>query len=165
VSATRAAVGTGARPPGHPGPTRVALPAAIRDALVAHARAELPNEMCGMVAGTATPAAGGRPTTWHPTRNVAASPFRYEVHPDDLLRVSLDIDDRAEEVWAIAHSHVGSPARPSPIDVERAFYPDALFLLVSLDEAEADPATGAPSVRAWRIVDGQVFEVGLEIAG
>ncbi len=153
------------RPPAHPGPTRVTLPAAMRDALVEHARAELPNEMCGMVAGTAAPADGGRPTTWHPTRNVAASPFRYEVHPEDLLRVSLEIDDRDEEVWAIAHSHVGSPARPSPTDVERAFYPDALFLLVSLDEAEADAATDAPSVRAWRIVDGQVFEVDIEIAG
>ena len=165
MSATPAAVGTGVRPPAHPGPTRVALPAVIRDGLVAHARAELPNEMCGMVAGTAAPSDGGRPTTWHPTRNVAASPFRYEVHPEDLLRVSLDIDDRDEVVWAIVHSHVRSPARPSSTDVERAFYPDALFLLVSLDEAEADPATGAPSVRAWRIVDGQVFEVGLDIVG
>ena len=61
------------------------------------------------------------------------------------------------------HSHVRSPARPSPTDVGLAFYPDALYLLVSLTEDQADPSTGAPSVRAWRIVEGTVFEVGLDV--
>ena len=41
------------------------------------------------------------------------------------------------------------------------FYRDALYVLVTLDPDEADPATGEPGVRAWRIVDGAVFEVGL----
>ena len=74
----------------------------------------------------------------------------------------LAIDDAGEAIWAIVHSHVRSSARPSPTDVGLAFYPDALYLLVSLDADEADPASGAESVRAWRIVDGQVFEVGLD---
>ena len=54
-----------------------------------------------------------------------------------------------------------SAARPSPTDIGLAFYPDALYVLCSLAEAEADPATGEPGVRAWRIVDGEVFEVAL----
>ena len=141
----------------------MALPAAIRDALVAHARADDPNEACGLIAGTAPPAEGGVATAWHATRNRAASPLRYEIHPEDLLRVSLAIDDADEVIWGIVHSHVRSPARPSPTDVGLAFYPDALHLLVSLAAAEADPATGAESLRAWRIVDGEVFEVELEI--
>ena len=148
----------------HPGPSRAALPAAIRDALVAHARAELPNEACGLIAGTAPAAEGGTATRWHATRNRAASPLRYEIHPDDLLRVSLTIDDADGVIWGIVHSHVRSPARPSPTDVGLAFYPDALYLLVSLAESEADPATGAESVRAWRILDGSLFEVALAIA-
>jgi proteasome lid subunit RPN8/RPN11 len=148
---------------GHPGPARATLPAAIRDAIVAHARAEHPNEACGLIAGTAPAAEGGAATRWHPTRNRAASPFRYEIHPDDLLRVSLAIDDAEQATWGIAHSHVRSPARPSPTDVGLAFYPDALYLLVSLAADQADPATGAESVRAWRIVDGAVFEVGLDV--
>jgi proteasome lid subunit RPN8/RPN11 len=135
----------------------------MRDAIVAHARAEEPNEACGLVAGTAPAPEGGTPTRWHPTRNRAASPLRYEVHPDDLLRVSLEIDDAGEVVWGIVHSHVRSPARPSPTDVARAFYPDALHLLVSLGPAEADRATGAESLGAWRIVDGEAFEVDLVI--
>jgi hypothetical protein len=59
-------------------------------------------------------------------------------------------------------SHVASPARPSQTDVRESHYPDSLYLLISLDPAEAD-ATGAPGVRAWRIVDGGVHEVELTI--
>jgi proteasome lid subunit RPN8/RPN11 len=146
----------------HPGPSRAALPAAIRDALVAHARAELPNEACSLIAGTAPAAEGGIATRWFATRNRAASPLRYDVDPDDLLRASIEIDDASEVIWGIVHSHVRSPAQPSPTDVGLAFYPDALYLLVSLAADQADPATGAESVRAWRIVDGAVFEVALE---
>ncbi len=65
----------------------------------------------------------------------------------------------------IVHSHVRSPARPSPTDVGLALYPDALYLLVSLAADEADPVTGAASVRAWRIVDGAIFEVALDVEG
>jgi proteasome lid subunit RPN8/RPN11 len=130
---------------------------------VAHARSEYPNEACGLIAGTAPAAAGGSPTAWHPTRNRAASPLRYEIHPEDLLRVSLAIDDADEVIWGIVHSHVRSPARPSPTDIGLALYPDALYLLVSLAPAEADPTTGAESLRAWRIVEGGVHEVAIRV--
>ena len=157
----RAGTREAAAPP-HPGPARATLPAAMRRALVAHARAERPNEACGLISGTGPAADGGSATRWHPARNRAASPFRYEVHPEDALRVMLAADDGDEVIWAIVHSHVRSPARPSPTDVAQAFYPDALYVLVSLDAAEMDPDSGAESVRAWRIVDGQVFEVALD---
>ena len=148
----------------HPGPARATLPAPIRDALVAHARAEYPNEACGLIAGTAPAAEGGLATRWHPARNRAASPLRYEIHPDDLLRLSLAIDDADEVTWAIVHSHVRSPARPSPTDVAQARYPDALHVLVSLAADQADRETATESVRAWRIVGGAVFEVALDVA-
>jgi proteasome lid subunit RPN8/RPN11 len=146
-------------------PAAVRLPASIRDAIATAARAATPLEMCGIVVGSDAAATGGLPLRWIPTRNAAASPYTYEVDPADLLRVSLEIDARDEALWAIVHSHVASPARPSPTDVRQAFYPEALFLIVSLAAAEADPATGAPSLRAWRIADGEAVEVALEIEG
>jgi proteasome lid subunit RPN8/RPN11 len=149
-------------PRAHPGPASVDLPAAIRDALVAHARAEYPNEMCGLVVGDRPAAEGGRALRWLPTRNRAASPYRYEIDSDDLLRATLETEDADEVFWAIVHSHVRSPAWPSPTDIGLAFYPDALYLLVSLAEAEAGPS-GEPSIRAWRIVDGDVHEVELRV--
>jgi proteasome lid subunit RPN8/RPN11 len=139
------------------------LPAAMRDAMIGHARAEYPNEMCGLLIGDRAAGEGGRPLRWEPTRNKAASPYRYEIHPDDLLRLTLATEAADEAFWAIVHSHVRSPAVPSPTDLGLAFYPDALYLLVSLSESEADPTTGEPSLRAWRIVDGASHEVTLRI--
>lgn len=144
----------------HPGPSTTALPSSIREGMVAHARAEYPNEMCGLIIGDRPVAEGGRALRFEPTRNKAASPFRYEIDPEELLRLTIATDDADEAFWGIAHSHTHSPAVPSPTDIGLAFYPDALYVLVSLAESEADPA-GGPGVRAWRIVDGEVHEVRL----
>lgn len=136
------------------GPGSVSIQPALVEAIVAHARAEEPNEACGLIVGTAPAADGGVPLRFEPTRNKAGSPYRYEIHPDDLLRLTIATDDADEVFWAIVHSHVRSPAYPSPTDVGLAFYPDALYLLVSL--AEDEPALGA-----FRIVDGEIRRVEL----
>ena len=141
----------------------VRLPRLLADAIVAHARAESPNESCGLVIGTAPVSDGGEALRYEALRNRAASPFRYEIHPDDLIRVAVAADDADEVFWAIVHSHVRSPAVPSPTDVGLAFYPDALYVLVSLADEETGPGTGRPSMRAWRIVDGEVAEVPLVV--
>jgi proteasome lid subunit RPN8/RPN11 len=145
----------------HPGPATTELPPAIREAMVAQARAQYPNEACGLIIGDASAADGGHALRYIATRNKAASPFRYEIDPVDLLRLTIETDDAEEVFWGIVHSHTHTPAVPSPTDVGLAFYPDSLYLLVSLGEDETDPATGDPSVRAWRIVDGAVHEVTL----
>ena len=146
---------------GHPGPASVTLPGAIRAAIVDHARAAVPNEACGLIVGDRPAADGGHALWWLPTRNRAASPYRYEIDSDDLLRATIETDDADEVFWAIVHSHVASPARPSPTDIGLAFYPDALYLLVSLEPDAADTTTGSAGVRAWRIVDGEVYEVAI----
>jgi [CysO sulfur-carrier protein]-S-L-cysteine hydrolase len=141
----------------HPGPLTADLPGAIRDRIIEHARIEYPNEMCGLVVGNAHAADGGHALRFEPVRNKAASPYRYEIHPDDLLRLTVATDDADEVFWGIVHSHTHTPARPSPTDIGLAFYPDALYVLVSL----ADPE---PVVEAWRIVRGEVFPVELRVA-
>jgi [CysO sulfur-carrier protein]-S-L-cysteine hydrolase len=87
----------------------VVIPAEVRAELEEHARAEEPNEACGLVV-----LRDGRAERFVPGRNAAASPYRFE----------LDIDP---EVWfleddgyelAVFHSHPSSPARPSRTDVE-----------------------------------------------
>jgi proteasome lid subunit RPN8/RPN11 len=143
----------------HPGPPTTALPASIREAMVAHSQAGYPNEACGLIIGSAAAADGGVALRFEATANKAASPYRYEIDPADLYRISVAADDADEAIWGIVHSHTHTPAVPSPTDIGLAFYPDALYLLVSLSEDEADPATGAPGIRAWRIVDGEIHEV------
>ena len=140
--------------PARPGPASVELSADIVQALIDHGRAEYPNEMCGLIVGDRPAADGGRPLRWEPTSNRAASPLRYEIHPDDLLRLTIETENAGNEFWAIVHSHTHSPARPSPTDVGLAFYPDAIYLLVSLADAE-------PAVATWRIVGGEIHPVEL----
>jgi len=147
----------------HPGPLRAALPAAFVQALIDQARAEDPNEACGLLIGSAPAADGGIALRYEATRNKAASAYRYEIDPEDLYRISVAADDADEVIWGIVHSHTHTPAVPSPTDIGLAFYPDALYVLVSLSDDEAHTASGAPSVRAWRIVDGAIHEVGLDI--
>jgi proteasome lid subunit RPN8/RPN11 len=149
--------------PEHPGPARTGIGAELVQALIDQARAEVPNESCGLLIGDRPAADGGRATRFEPTRNAAASPYRYEIHPDDLYRLTVATDDADETFWGIVHSHTHTPAVPSTTDVGLAFYPDALYVLVSLSEDEADRGTGAPSVRAWRIVDGATHEVILDV--
>jgi [CysO sulfur-carrier protein]-S-L-cysteine hydrolase len=141
----------------HPGPATVALSAELVQALIDHARTEYPNEMCGVIVGDRPAAEGGRALRWKPARNRAASPMRYDIHPDDLYRLTVETDDAGEVFWAIVHSHTHSAPRPSLTDIGLAFYADALYLLVSL----ADPE---PALAAWRIVGGEVFPVELTVS-
>jgi proteasome lid subunit RPN8/RPN11 len=135
----------------------LALPAVVADELMRHARAELPNEACGLLSGSL---ASGRATAFHAARNVEASPLRYNVHPEDLVRITFAIEDAGEDLVAIFHSHTRSAAVPSATDRRSAMYPDAFYLLASLADADAPPDR---ALRAWRIYRGQAFEVPLTI--
>ena len=133
------------------------LPRAIAEALLTQARAELPNEACALLSGSL---ALGRATRYHPARNGEQSPLRYNVHPDDLVRITFDIEEVEEELVAIFHSHTRSPAVPSATDRRAAMYPEPFYLLASLSDPEAPPER---ALRAWRIHGGQAFEVPLTI--
>lgn len=133
------------------------IPAAVADELLAHARAEVPNEACGILSGSA---ASGRATTYHPARNADASPYVYTVHPEDLVRIVLGIEDAGEDLVAIFHSHTHTPAEPSPTDRRQAMYPDAIYLLATLMDPAATPMQ---ALRAWRINEGDATGVPLRI--
>ena len=135
---------------------RLHLPASLARELFDHARAELPNEACGIIAGDL---ATGRATAFHPTRNEDASPLRYTVHPDDLVRIVLGIEDAGKDLVGIFHSHTHTAAVPSPTDHRAALYPDAYYVLVSLAEPDTSPA----ALRAWRIRNGVSREVPVSI--
>jgi proteasome lid subunit RPN8/RPN11 len=125
---------------------------ALLDEVVAHARAEAPNECCGMIA-----AEEGVAAAVHRTRNIHRSPLRYEMEPNEQLKVLSAIEDAGYELGAIYHSHTRSEPVPSPTDVNLAkYWPEPLYVIVGLDAAE-------PDVRAWRIVDGTVSEAALEV--
>ena len=139
-------------------PDELVLPEALALRMLDHARAELPNEACGLLAGDL---ASGRASAFHPARNSEASPLRYNVHPDDLVRIVFAIEDGGDDLLAIFHSHTHSPAVPSATDRRTAQYPDAFYVLATLADPGAAPSA---ALRAWRINSGESREVPLRIA-
>jgi [CysO sulfur-carrier protein]-S-L-cysteine hydrolase len=124
------------------------------EALVAHARAEYPNEACALLAGS-----GGATERVYPLPNAEASPTFYVVEPKAQLRAMTEMDDLGLDLVGIFHSHVATEAYPSRTDVELAAYPDAAYLILSLADQDA------PVLRAFRIRDGQVDEEPVQVAG
>jgi proteasome lid subunit RPN8/RPN11 len=119
--------------------------------LIEHARSEFPNEACGLLA-----ARNGTAVRFYPIKNAEASPVTYRMDPQEQLRAMLEMDDQDWDLGAIYHSHTRTRAYPSQTDLSLAFYPDSLYIIVSLADAEA------PEVRAYRIVDGSVTEESIE---
>ncbi len=108
------------------------------DEMVAHARAELPNECCGLVGGR-----DGRATTVYPMRNEFESPLRYKLDSNDNLRVSKEMDEADEEIVGVFHSHTKSAAYPSQTDVnEGQAWPQLVYLIVSLQDEDAPDVKG-----------------------
>jgi proteasome lid subunit RPN8/RPN11 len=122
------------------------------DEMIAHARADAPNECCGIIAGK-----DGLPMRLYRAINAEASPYRYSVDAKDLLRIHRDADSNGWDFLVIYHSHTHTEAYPSPTDVRLATWPDAYYVLVSLMEE-------APVVRAFRIEDGAITEEPIELA-
>ncbi len=117
------------------------------DGMVAQAREEAPNECCGVVAGK-----DGRAVKLFRARNAEASPYRYSVDSQDLFRIYRECEEKGWEFLVIYHSHTASEAYPSPTDVRLATWPEAFYVVISLQ----DP--GNPVVKAFRILDGVVRE-------
>jgi [CysO sulfur-carrier protein]-S-L-cysteine hydrolase len=122
---------------------------ATRDAIVAHARRDHPDEACGVVAG---PAGSDRPERFVPMLNAARSPTFYEFDSGDLLRLYREMDERGEEPVVIYHSHTATEAYPSRTDIGLAMEPGAHYVLVST----RDPDTS--ELRSYRILEGTVSE-------
>jgi [CysO sulfur-carrier protein]-S-L-cysteine hydrolase len=128
---------------------RMARP--LYDELVGHAVADAPNECCGMIASR-----DGEAVTVHRATNAAASPLRYEIDGAEQYRIQMEIDDAGLDLGAIYHSHTRSEPYPSQTDINLAFYPEAIYLIVGL-------ASEQPDVRAYTIRDGQVAEAELVV--
>ena len=122
------------------------VPAAVREALADHARAEEPNEACGLIAFR-----DGVAERYVPAINEAASPYRFELKPKDPLDFFLE--DEGYEL-AVFHSHLSSPPRPSRTDVENiGLWAGRPYLIYTVRTGE---------LAAWSITDGSIEPLPLE---
>jgi len=120
--------------------------------IVAHARAEVPREACGLIAGN-----GERAAEIIPIPNAAADPLRaYTMDERRLVEALTQFESRGLELIGLYHSHPNSDPIPSPTDVKQASYPDTPYLIVSLKGGETRFA-------AWTMRYGKVSEVDLYV--
>jgi [CysO sulfur-carrier protein]-S-L-cysteine hydrolase len=125
------------------------IPQNLYDKIVAHARADHPDEACGVLAG---PVGSNSPGRFIPMTNAARSPTFYEFDSTEQFQVWKEMDERDEEPVVIYHSHTATEAYPSRTDISYANEPGAHYVLVSTREPTAT------EFRSYRIADGQVTE-------
>jgi proteasome lid subunit RPN8/RPN11 len=130
----------------------ISLPRPLVNQLLHWAQESPEAEVCGLIG-----ARGGHPTTCYPVRNAAEQPgARFRLDPEEQIEVMQRMRERGEQLFGIFHSHPTSPAEPSPLDVSEAAYPDALYLIISLN------TKGVLEMRGYRNgEDGTFGEVKL----
>ena len=135
-------------------PETVEIPERLLDAIRAHARAELPNECCGLLIGSAL-------TIDHvfPARNLEASPTSYRIDPVDHFSAIKSARAAGRSVIGAYHSHPTTPPAPSPRDRAEASFPDFVYLIVSLAETD-----NVDSIRAYRLAEGCATRLAMRIA-
>src|SRR6516225_781732 len=125
------------------------ISAELKSKILAHARADHPDEACGVIAG---PVGGDSPQRFIPMLNAERSPTFYRFDSLEQLRVWRDMDDRDEEPVVIYHSHTATGAFPSRTDISYASEPGAHYVVVSTREPDR------AEFRSFRILDGVVTE-------
>jgi proteasome lid subunit RPN8/RPN11 len=115
-----------------------------------HCDREYPSEACGILAGRS-----GNVDKVYTMTNAEPSPSFYLMDPQEQFRVMKEIRQAGMELIGIYHSHTGSQAYPSGTDVGLAYYPEAVYLIVTLMDRKK------PAARAFTIVDGTIAEVEL----
>jgi proteasome lid subunit RPN8/RPN11 len=128
------------------------IPQSAIDEIISHAREGYPYEACGLLAGK-----DGLVKRLFRMTNVDESSVSYMMDATEQFRVFKGMRKEGLEIMAIYHSHPASPAYPSQTDVRLAFYPEAVYIIASLQKATN------PEVKGFRIVDGKITEEGLEV--
>jgi proteasome lid subunit RPN8/RPN11 len=122
--------------------------------MVAHCQRAYPEEGCGLLAGDQRT---GRVRRCIPTRNTAGSARLYTVDSLELLRADRAAEAEGQSIIGVFHSHTHTDPYPSPTDVAQAPDPTWHYVLISLRNE-------LPSVRSYRIVDGEIIEEPIEHA-
>ena len=124
--------------------------------MVQQARAELPNECCGLLAGKIDTTGTARVSRRFPLVNAAASPREFLSEPQSMFAAERARRSEGLETLAVYHSHPTSDPIPSRADLERNYSPEVMNLIISL---KTDP----PQVRVWWLEDTKYREAAWEI--
>lgn len=122
-------------------------PASIQvpDALVARmtdaAEDAYPEECCGLLIGRRQETGDFTVTEAVPSPNVAGGDHAdsFEVSPQLRFNLMRRLGDGPEQIIGHYHSHPGHPGEPSARDLEMAFEPDMVWLIIAVENGLAQP--------------------------
>ncbi len=126
---------------------RISIPSGIFEQMIAHCRSCLPDEGCGILAGTGT-----QVTRMFPAKNIDPSPTNYLMDPQEQFHIMKIIRASNIEILAIYHSHPDSLPHPSEKDIQLAYYAEVAYVIVSFRE-------NMPIVCGYRIASGVVHSM------
>lgn len=123
----------------------------VKAAIEKQALESSPHECCGLLSGK-----DNLIVTIHPLRNTAHTPLtNYFASPEDMFKAMRRMREMRQEMLGIYHSHPRSKAYPSPTDVQMAFYPEAIYFIISLEPQI--------ELRAFKINQSQIEEVKISV--
>jgi proteasome lid subunit RPN8/RPN11 len=131
----------------------IQIPRKITNQLLHFAQISPEIEVCGLIGSK-----NGLPSNCYPIKNTAEHPQqRYRLDPSQQISTMVKMRDQGEELFAIYHSHPCTPATPSITDLELATYPEALYLIISLN------TKGVLEMRGYKIVQKSTQEITLSL--
>lgn len=129
----------------------IRLPQEFAQEMIAQAKEEAPYEACGLIARE-----GGKAVKLYRTANAEHSTTTYRLEPEEQYKIFVEMEEKGWELWGIYHSHPAFPPYPSARDIKQAYFPESLYIIISLAQEE-------PEIRAFRIVEREVREEELVI--
>lgn len=131
--------------------SEIAIPKKIVQELLHHAQQTPEQEVCGLISSQ-----DNVPCQSYPINNTANNPGRFfNLDASQQIQAMTQMRENNEQLFAIYHSHPTAPAVPSTTDMDQANYPEALYIIISLN------TKGVLELRAYRIAEAQFFEVPL----
>jgi proteasome lid subunit RPN8/RPN11 len=104
--------------------------------MIAHAKSELPNEACGLIAGTIDGEDKVIQKVYLLT-NVDHSNEHFSLDPKEQLDAIKDMRSNGLKPLGNWHSHPESPSRPSQEDKRLAYDSTASYMILSLMDVDA----------------------------
>lgn len=131
--------------------TELVLPRKLVNQILTHAQQHEHSESCGLIS-----ASSGSPAHYYAVKNIAADPsVHFEMEPKQQIAAMKHMREHDEDLFAIVHSHPESPPVPSATDMQEAGYPEAYYIIVSLN------TKGVLEMRGFTKTDGDMQPVEL----
>jgi len=136
--------------------------------IIKHCQKEYPKEACGILAGKIVQRSAKSVerivSKVYRMKNISESPQTcYFMEPSEQFKVFKEMRKQNLELVSIYHSHTNTNAYPSKRDCDMAFYPEAIYIIISCSFNVQQKAFNEPEVRGFKIIEGEIKEEKINI--